>query len=165
MEEIFCSNSEVSTQLVKKRIILDRIFPYQCSQCGNMGSWEEKPLVLRLDHINGDSRNNNIENLRFLCPNCDSQTSTYCGRNKRIHPIDLNPCPDCGGEKSHRSNRCRSCQAKVFAKLHPHAKKISWPSLENLLVMVDELGFSESGRRLGVSDNAIRKHIRSSYEH
>lgn len=45
--------------------------------------WNNKALCLELDHINGDSGDNRQENLRFLCPNCHSQTITYCGRNKK----------------------------------------------------------------------------------
>lgn len=49
-----------------------------CSECGAGTLWQEKLLVLHVDHIDGDASNNVRENLRFLCPNCHSQTSTYC---------------------------------------------------------------------------------------
>jgi Zn finger protein HypA/HybF involved in hydrogenase expression len=49
-----------------------------CSKCGNTGTWNGNPLVLQLDHIDGNSRNNLTNNLRLLCPNCHSQTKTYC---------------------------------------------------------------------------------------
>ena len=47
-----------------------------------------KPLVLQLDHINGISNDNRIENLRFLCPNCHAQTESFAGRNKRYSNED-----------------------------------------------------------------------------
>lgn len=53
-----------------------------CVQCGNNGIHNNSPLVLQLDHIDGDSDNNLPSNLRLLCPNCHSQTSTYKSRNK-----------------------------------------------------------------------------------
>ncbi|MFE6229230.1 HNH endonuclease signature motif containing protein [Streptomyces sp. NPDC057854] len=54
----------------------------QCARCGNEGVWRDRPLRLEIDHINGDWRDNRIENLRFLCPNCHSATDTYRGRGK-----------------------------------------------------------------------------------
>jgi hypothetical protein len=44
--------------------------------------WNGQALPLILDHINGVSRDNNPDNLRYLCPNCDSQLDTRGGRNK-----------------------------------------------------------------------------------
>ncbi|WP_406058630.1 HNH endonuclease [Streptomyces sp. NBC_01077] len=54
----------------------------QCAMCGNEAVWRGRPLPLEVDHIDGDWRNNRIENLRFLCPNCHSTTDTYRGRGK-----------------------------------------------------------------------------------
>ena len=54
---------------------------YKCSIC-NLSNWQDKPITLIVDHINGDASNNFPENLRLLCPNCNSQTSTFSGRNK-----------------------------------------------------------------------------------
>lgn len=56
--------------------------PYICSSCGQGPEWLGKPLVIQVDHIDGDSYNNVKSNLRFLCPNCHTQTDTY-GRKKR----------------------------------------------------------------------------------
>jgi len=54
----------------------------ECAICHRPSTWEEKPLVLILDHIDGDSTNNSRSNLRLICPNCNSQTDTFSGRNK-----------------------------------------------------------------------------------
>lgn len=67
----------------KKRILRAGLLERKCQLCNLGEKWEGKPLVLRLDHINGDRYDHRIENLRLLCPNCDSQTDTVCGRNKR----------------------------------------------------------------------------------
>lgn len=80
-DEIFVDFSPYSTELVKKRIIDGELLPHQCLVCG-IDTWNNTPLVLDLDHINGNNRDNRLCNLRFLCPNCHSQTSTYKGRNK-----------------------------------------------------------------------------------
>ncbi|MFC9700173.1 HNH endonuclease [Streptomyces sp. NPDC056943] len=54
----------------------------QCATCGTDASWRGRPLPLEVDHIDGDWRNNRIENLQFLCPNCHSTTANYRGRGK-----------------------------------------------------------------------------------
>lgn len=57
---------------------------YRCEtiECG-MSEWLGKPITLHVDHVDGNSDNNVLSNVRFLCPNCHSQTETYCGRNTK----------------------------------------------------------------------------------
>jgi Zn finger protein HypA/HybF involved in hydrogenase expression len=66
---------------LKKRILKAGLIEYKCSCCG-ITEWNGKPIVLQLHHINGDNRDNRKENLTFLCPNCHSQTDSFCGKNK-----------------------------------------------------------------------------------
>ncbi|MFD8804741.1 HNH endonuclease signature motif containing protein [Streptomyces sp. NPDC059597] len=54
----------------------------RCALCGTEAVWEGLPLPLEVDHVDGDWRDNRIENLRFLCPNCHSTTDSYRGRGK-----------------------------------------------------------------------------------
>ena len=67
---------------LKKRLYRESLLEARCARC-RLTEWNGEPLSLHLDHINGDSRDNRLENLRVLCPNCHSQTPTYCGRNKK----------------------------------------------------------------------------------
>ncbi|RRR80332.1 HNH endonuclease signature motif containing protein [Streptomyces sp. RP5T] len=53
-----------------------------CEMCGIEGVWLGEPLPLEVDHIDGNWRNNRVENLRLLCPNCHSTTDSYRGRGK-----------------------------------------------------------------------------------
>jgi hypothetical protein len=50
--------------------------------CGIEDKWNGVTLTLIVDHINGDASNNRHENLRLICPNCDSQLPTYKARNR-----------------------------------------------------------------------------------
>lgn len=61
--------------------------PYHCEACGLGGSWNGKPLNLQIDHIDGQFWDCRPENLRFLCPNCHTQTTTYAGRNRPKYKI------------------------------------------------------------------------------
>jgi hypothetical protein len=63
-----------------KRAMLESGVPYECALCGLGPSWQGKTLNLAVDHIDGDWLNCVLDNLRFLCPNCHAQTSTWCRR-------------------------------------------------------------------------------------
>lgn len=82
LDELFCENSKHPRNILRKYILQNRILPYKCEICG-ISEWQNKKLSLELDHINGINNDNKIENLRFLCPNCHSQTITYGSKNKR----------------------------------------------------------------------------------
>lgn len=79
--DIFCKDSKVGTNYVKKLMQLTPEYEHKCQMCNNT-KWLEKPIALELDHINGDHFDNRKENLRFICPNCHSTTHTWKGRNK-----------------------------------------------------------------------------------
>lgn len=84
-DEVFCIGSTLPRQKVKNRIMKEKLIKYKCSGCGNDGEHNGKVLSLHLDHINGVNDDNRLENLRFLCPNCHSQTETYAGKaNKTL---------------------------------------------------------------------------------
>lgn len=84
LDEILVKNSKYTNiSRLKARLISEKRLEYKCAICNNTGIWNGKPLTLELDHINGDHLDHRITNLRFLCPNCHSQTPTYAGRNKQ----------------------------------------------------------------------------------
>lgn len=158
LEEMFSINT-VDRKHIKNTIIENKMLPYECSNC-KINSWDGKPLSLHLDHINGASNDNRLENLRFLCPNCHSQTDTYCGKQLRNKDLIENKCIDCGVVCYSDSVRCRSCDGK-YRKANGGHCKITWPPTQELANMVEELGYRETGRRLGVSDNSVKKRIKT----
>jgi hypothetical protein len=74
-----CSTYADTGQL-KRRLIRSGLLRDVCAACG-VTEWQGRKLVLQLDHVNGIGDDHRLENLRLLCPNCHSQTETYCGRN------------------------------------------------------------------------------------
>lgn len=151
IENLLTKNSKYNKWELRKRIIKEKIIEYKCAICG-LCEWLGVKISLHLDHINGSRFDNRIENLRFLCPNCHSLTPTYCGKANKIED---KMCVDCGKKIDKRAKRCLSCSN--FIKSRP---KINWPSLDELINMIDESSYLAVSRKLGVSDNAIRKHIK-----
>ena len=83
LDQILVKNSYFQSYKLKKRLLEAGVKKGKCEMC----NWAEKSLdgriPLELDHINGDSKDNRIENLRILCPNCHSLQPTHRGRNKK----------------------------------------------------------------------------------
>jgi transposase-like protein len=65
---------------LKRRLLTDGLKAPHCERCG-IDEWLGEPLTLALHHVNGDNRDNRLENLELLCPNCHSQTENFAGRN------------------------------------------------------------------------------------
>ena len=81
--EVFVENSTYARHNLKRRIINQGLLPYECSICSMPPEWMGKPMSLVLDHINGVNNDNRLDNLRFVCHNCDSQLDTYKSKNIR----------------------------------------------------------------------------------
>lgn len=71
-----------STHKLKLRLIKEGYFEAKCYCCG-ITKWNDKPAPIELEHINGDRKDNRIENLTILCPNCHAQTETYRAKNRK----------------------------------------------------------------------------------
>lgn len=83
--EYYLNNQEEYEKIVEVKFLKRHILKEQnncCEICENKNEWNGKPIVFILDHINGDASNNRRENLRLICPNCDSQLDTYKSKNR-----------------------------------------------------------------------------------
>ena len=82
IEELLTTDNTFQTYKLKQRLLKERIIENKCIECG-ITEWNGKIINMHLDHINGINNDHRLENLRMLCPNCHSQTDTYCGKNKK----------------------------------------------------------------------------------
>ena len=110
--------------------------------------WNGEHMSLIIDHINGISTDNRLENLRIVCPNCNATLPTHGGKNVK-HKLK---------EKKIKPNK------ETLIKNHKEtsiwARKVKRPEYNQLKLEIKELGYSGTGRKYGVSDNAIRKWIK-----
>ncbi len=171
-----------SHQTLKKRLLRENLLENKCYECEMGPEWRGKVLVLRLDHINGKPTDYRLENLRLLCPNCDSQTDTYCGRNipkpadTEEHRQERAATKECQKkylqeyQQKHptpKNGQCHVCKTAITSgciyctKCYKSKRKVETrPDLETLQKEIKELGYRGTGRKYGVSDNSIRKWVR-----
>ena len=83
IEKILTQNSSFQSYKLKNRLFKEGLKTQECEKCGWKKVSIDGRLPLELDHINGDSSDNRIENLQILCPNCHSLQPTHRGLNKR----------------------------------------------------------------------------------
>lgn len=141
LSNILIENSTYSRTELKKRLYDEGIKERKCEICGQTEEWMGKKMSLILDHINGKYNDNRIENLRIVCPNCNATLETHCGKNNKkdkTHPVEIS-------------------QERISRR------KCNRPPYDVLMNDIKNMGYCGSGRKYGVSDNAIRK-WKKSYE-
>ena len=83
LQSLLTRHCTVARHAIKRRLIEAQLLKPICAVCGLKSVWQDKPLVLVLDHINGINDDYRLSNLRLVCPNCNSQLATFSGRNQK----------------------------------------------------------------------------------
>lgn len=177
----------ISRGTIKKRLIKER--GHQCERCLRT-EWFDIPITLEVDHIDGDTDNNEYHNLKLMCPNCHSQTPTWRRAKSSFVENTSKICPECDGEKKSKSLRCKNCyhsnrgdqknpnyytlqktcscgiligdkSTQCTKCSHKKQLKIEWPDTDVIIAGIRDSSYSAMGRKLGVSDNAIRKYLKN----
>ena len=145
--EYLGTDRNITPAKLKQKLLKEGLKENKCECCG-ITEWNGKSLIMQLHHIDGNNRNNSLENLQMLCPNCHSQTENYCGS---ANEKKYNYCKDCGKEISRNAIYCTQCLGK-------HHRKVERPSEEELIKLFkihkSMLGISKI---YGVSDKTISK--------
>lgn len=74
---------------LRRRLLKYDLKEYKCELCGQDENWKGNKIILILDHINGINTDNRLENLRFVCPNCDTTLPTFKGKNSKSNKEKL----------------------------------------------------------------------------
>lgn len=156
LEDIFSGKEYASSSTLRRKLLKANVIANECSICGHSGNWNNIPLSLQLDHIDGNPKNNSLSNLRLLCPNCHSQTSNFAGKNKRIPDKVHEPkyCEICGRETKGFTSWCHLCSVLKNRKI------LDRPSREDLIKLLKVNSYVSVGKMYNVSDNAIRKWLK-----
>jgi hypothetical protein len=156
LEEVLVEHSTYSRSSLKRRLIKDGLIKEVCDICEMLPKWNGMSLKFVLDHKNGVHDDNRLFNLRLLCPNCNSQQSTFCGKNLRI----VNRCADCSTEISRNAIHCCKCMGERY-KTTVARKVLNRPSKEELKQLIENNSWVSIGKLFGVSDKAIVKWAKS----
>ena len=148
-DKIFIKSDRDITSKVRSRLIKNKIIPYVCKKCNLEDKWLNEPIVLELDHIDGNRYNNELNNLRFLCPNCHSQTETFCGKKKKVKPVKI--C-NCGNviNKHYKKEICSKCNKNI-------TENFKKPNKEQLFLDVYNLDSNALKEKYNVRINKIKK--------
>lgn len=183
LSEICIENSTyTSSNSLKKRLYAENVKEAKCECCG-ITEWQDKPISLELDHINGINNDNRLENLRILCPNCHSQTHTFRGKNKESvtsklrednynnkHLLKIEKIPKPKKERKVRilipKNKCLVCDNLVKENRFKYCSyecskavmRQNVPTKEDIISAFKMYkNFLQVGNYFNVSDNAVRK--------
>jgi hypothetical protein len=165
LSSVMVEGSTYSRAHLKSRLFKEGLKARACELCGQGEMWMGRGMALILDHVNGVANDHRLENLRVVCPNCAATLDTHCGRQNRVECYPRT-CLHCGEEfwPAYATQRycSRYCgvRHRGDGRSQPERRKVSRPPYTHLLREIRDLGYTGTGRRYGVSDNAIRKWVK-----
>jgi len=167
-----------------RRALIEYGREYKCEMCGQKPEWNGKELRLQVDHKNGNGLDNQPENIRFVCPNCHTQTCNFGNdkglttvtnfkgrykskkrkdkrtqaqkRNKKLKNL-VYVCLECKEKFTPDRKNQKYCKHSCATK---HRRK-SRPSKEILAAEMKIMSWCALGRKYKVTDNAVRKWARN----
>jgi hypothetical protein len=166
LETILVEGSAFSRGHLKVRLYEAGLKEPVCELCNQGEIWRGTRMAMILDHINGIANDHRLENLRIVCPNCAATLDTHCARGRRFERADRS-CLRCGSTFRPKAADQRYCSRECGTRWdrrgppRPGARRVERPPYPQLVREVRALGYCGTGRRYGVSDNAIRKWLRA----
>lgn len=156
LKDILIKESKyTNTGHIKNRLLKEGLLEYRCYNhiCTVTNDWLGATISLQLDHINGINNDNRLENLRLLCPNCHSQTSTFAGRRNKS-PIKV--CNKCRKSEIYKTSKiCKGCSWKLYLLKY---KKMNLTRDELKYKLKDpSMSIRQIAKSLNMSDTALRK--------
>lgn len=158
-EELFSVGHQVSGLRLRKGLIKTGT-PYLCKLCGLGPMWNGLPITLQVDHINGNPIDNTLDNLRFVCPNCHTQTTTFTGRKFKgrytLNKVAATLCSMCGASIKGKGKKalCPTCSSVS-------RRKVARIPKDELLSLLKDNTMTGIGKMYGLSGNAIVKWCQS----
>ena len=156
--------SSIGSSHLKEKLYKENLKQRSCETPGcNQGEdWMGNKISLILDHINGDSKDNRLGNLRILCPNCNAALPTHCRGYKKINEKKISESKKIKEKEIVKLEKESNGGLTIKKKINCLSQRmVERPPFEQLQQEIKELGYLGTGRKYGVSDNSIRKWIKT----